>query len=166
MLTGRVISNQTDAEKKEARRKRLVNELAYYRDNPVPDYSLVPLDEDLSNWQATIRGPAGTPYENGLFHLDMTVPEKYPFKAPEVLFKTKIYHPNINSNGYICLDILSDTWTPALTLGKVLLSIASILDSPNTEDPFMPHIALAYKTDKAHYNKTAAEWTDKYARAS
>lgn len=69
-------------------------------------------------WQATIMGPPDSPYQGGVFFLTIHFPTDYPFKPPKVAFSTRIYHPNINSNGSICLDILRSQWSPALTISK------------------------------------------------
>uniref|UniRef100_A0A3Q2QR50 Ubiquitin-conjugating enzyme E2 2 n=1 Tax=Fundulus heteroclitus TaxID=8078 RepID=A0A3Q2QR50_FUNHE len=104
-----------------------------------------------------------SPYQGGVFFLTIHFPTDYPFKPPKVAFTTRIYHPNINSNGSICLDILRSQWSPALTISKVLLSICSLLCDPNPDDPLVPEIARIYKTDPVRYNKTAQDWTQKYA---
>lgn len=131
--------------------------------DPPTSCSAGPTGDDLFHWQATIMGPSDSPYANGVFFLSIQFPTDYPFKPPRVSFTTKIYHPNINSNGSICLDILKDQWSPALTISKVLLSICSLLTDPNPDDPLVPEIAHVYKTDTARYESTAREWTRKYA---
>ena len=117
----------------------------------------------MFSWVATIIGPDSTPFQGGIFNLVIDFPADYPFKPPKVQFKNRIYHPNINSNGSICLDILKEQWSPALTVSKVLLSISSMLTDPNPDDPLVPEIAQMFKSNKAQYEKTALEWTQKYA---
>jgi len=108
-------------------------------------------------------GPEDSPFSGGVFFLDIHFPADYPFKPPKIVFQTKVYHPNINKNGSICLDILKDQWSPALTLSRVLLSISSLLTDPNPDDPLVPEIAHQYKTNKALYEANAREWTQKFA---
>jgi len=84
-------------------------------------------------------------------------------KAPKIQFKTKIYHCNVNANGQICLDILKEQWSPALTISKVLLSISSLLTDCNPNDPLVPEIAQLYLKDRAKHDKTAREWVSKHA---
>jgi ubiquitin-conjugating enzyme E2 D/E len=119
--------------------------------------------DDLFTWQATIIGPTETPYEGGMFNLRIFFPPDYPFKPPKITFQTRIYHPNINSNGEICLDILKTQWSPALSLTKILLSICSLLADPNPNDPLMPEIAKIYKTNIEEFNRIAREHTINYA---
>lgn len=110
-----------------------------------------------------LQQQADSPYQGGVFFLKVTFPTDYPFKPPKVQFVTKIYHPNINSNGSICLDILTKEWSPALTISKVLLSISSLLTDANPDDPLVQDIAQQYKNNRKQFELTAAEWTRKYA---
>ncbi|KAB2083709.1 hypothetical protein ES319_A05G287000v1 [Gossypium barbadense] len=143
--------------------KRITKELKDLQKDPPVSCSAGPVGDDMFHWQATITGPADSPYAGGVFLVSIHFPPDYPFKPPKVSFKTKVYHPNINSNGSICLDILKEQWSPALTIPKVLLSICSLLADPNPDDPLEPEIAHTYKTDRAKYESTAQAWTQKYA---
>jgi ubiquitin-conjugating enzyme E2 D/E len=144
--------------------ENIQKELIDFNKDPPANCSAGPVnDSDMFHWQATIMGPGDSPYQGGVFFLNIHFPTDYPFKPPKCTFTTRIYHPNINSNGSICLDILKDQWSPALTIGKVLLSISSLLTDPNPDDPLVPEIANIYKTDRMRYEATAKEWTKKYA---
>lgn len=120
-------------------------------------------DNDYTKWKATIIGISGTPYEGGIFNLEIEITDKYPFKPPKVKFLTKLFHPNINSSGDICLDILKHNWSPALTLDKVLLSIQTLLQCPNPDDPLDANAAALYKNDRPKYDRTVREYVLKYA---
>lgn len=139
--------------------KRIQKELENFNNDPPTNCSAGPEGDDVYHWTATIMGPVATPYENGLFFLNITFPSNYPFKPPKVSFVTKIYHPNINKQGGICLDILKENWSPALTISKVLISICSLLDDPNPDDPLEPAIARQFINDFEAYKITAADWT-------
>ncbi|GMH06563.1 hypothetical protein Nepgr_008403 [Nepenthes gracilis] len=143
--------------------KRIIKELQDLHRDPPSSCSAGPVSENLYQWQATIIGPNESPYAGGVFLLSIYFPTDYPFKPPKVAFRTKVFHPNINNNGNICLDILKEQWSPALTVSKVLLSICSLLTDPNPEDPLVPEIAHMYKTDKSMYESVARSWTLKYA---
>uniref|UniRef100_A0A7S3LQF5 UBC core domain-containing protein n=1 Tax=Aplanochytrium stocchinoi TaxID=215587 RepID=A0A7S3LQF5_9STRA len=145
-------------------RKRISKELAEISLDPPANCSAGPKDDNLYQWVSTIMGPEGSPYAGGLFFLDIVFPKEYPFKPPKVTFKTRIYHCNINSNGAICLDILKDNWSPALTIQKVLLSICSLLTDANPDDPLVAQIAHEYKNSRENHDKTAKEWTARYAK--
>ena len=144
--------------------RRIKKEVDEMIKDPPSNCSAGPIDDNLFSWQATIIGPDKSPYQGGVFDLKIDFPADYPFKHPRVVFQTKIYHCNINTNGGICLDILKDKWSPALTISKVLLSICSMMDDPNPSDPLMPEIAELLKRNKPLHDETARQWTAKYAR--
>jgi ubiquitin-conjugating enzyme E2 D/E len=143
--------------------RRILKEITELRNDAPENCSAGPREDDVYTWDAMILGPTDTPYAGGVFNLEIHFPSDYPFKPPKVVFITKIYHPNISSQGNICLDILKNQWSPALTIGKVLLSICSLLADPNPSDPLMPDIADIYMKNKSAYEANAREWTRRYA---
>lgn len=122
------------------------------------------LGDDLSHLKGTFQGPTETPYEGGSFTVDIQIPNDYPFRPPKMKFDTKIYHPNISSQtGAICLDILKEQWSPVLTIKSALVSLQSMLNDPQPNDPQDAEVAGHYLKDRESFNKTARYWTQQYA---
>merc|ERR1712029_1222513 len=113
-----------------------------------------------------VTGPAESPFEGGNFKLELFLPEEYPMSAPKVRLLTKIYHPNIDKLGRICLDILKEKWSPALQIRTVLLSIQALLSAPNPDDPLANDVADHWKRNEPEALQNAKEWTRKYAMGS
>ncbi|KAI8818069.1 ubiquitin-conjugating enzyme E2 E2 [Fimicolochytrium jonesii] len=139
--------------------KRIQKELAEISLDPPCNCSAGPKGDSLYDWVSTILRPSGSPYAGGVFFLDIHFPQDYPFKPPKVTYRTRIYHCNINSQGAICLDILKDNWSPALTISKVLLSVCSLLTDANPHDPLVGNIAQQYLNDREEHDRIAREWT-------
>ena len=145
-------------------RNRILRELNAFNKDPPENIVAGPVNNyDLYHWESWIMGPLYTPFQGGFFLLDIRFPTDYPFKPPKCTFRTRIYHPNINSNGTICLNILQQDWDPRLTIDKVLLSICSFLDDPDFENPLVPEINNVYIHDRKRYEDTVREWVKKYA---
>lgn len=123
----------------------------------------LPSGGNVFEWDAKLMPPEGSVYYNGIFDIRISFAHDYPFKPPKIYFKTKIYHPNINASGAVCLDILNEKWSPALTIEKVLISLLSWLDDPNPKDPLVPEIARTYMNDRAKYIEKCKEYIKKYA---
>merc|ERR1712127_542577 len=138
--------------------KRIQKELGDITSAPPSGCTAGAVGEGIFTWKATVRGPAGTPYEGGVFSLSIVFPEEYPFKPPKVQFATKIYHCNVNGNGEVCLDILKEQWRPALNVSKVLTAITTLISDPKPNDPLLPEIAEVLLQNKARHDATAREW--------
>ena len=102
---------------------RILKETQRLQQEPVVGIYASPNEKNCRHFYVQIAGPSETVYEGGLFNCELFLPEEYPMVPPKVLFRTKIYHPNMDKLGRICLDILKDKWSPALQIRAVLLSI-------------------------------------------
>ncbi|EAT85297.1 hypothetical protein HBI56_072530 [Parastagonospora nodorum] len=145
--------------------KRIIKESERLVKEPVQGISATPHDDNLRYFDVTIDGPSQSPYEGGVFKLELFLPDDYPMTPPKVRFLTKIYHPNIDRLGRICLDVLKSNWSPALQIRTVLLSIQALLGVPNPDDPLANDVAQAWKENQAQAIATAQEWTQQYAKA-
>lgn len=101
----------------------------------------------------SVRRPDDSPWEGGTFNLRMHFSEEYPNKAPEIVFVSSLFHPNVYKDGRICLDILQSKWSPVNTVQAVLVSIQSLLSDPNTGSPANAEAARLYDADRAEYNR-------------
>jgi len=107
------------------------------------------INDDILNLNVCFLGPKESPYEEIINNISIIIPSEYPNKAPTMTFSNKIYHPNIGSNGVICLDILKDKWTPVYTIRTIIMSIISLLSDPNPDSPLNGQAAQLYKESLA-----------------
>ncbi|XP_058893852.1 ubiquitin-conjugating enzyme E2 C isoform X1 [Kogia breviceps] len=111
--------------------------------------SAFPESDNLFKWVGTIHGAAGTVYEDLRYKLSLEFPSGYPYNAPTVKFLTPCYHPNVDTQGNICLDILKDKWSALYDVRTILLSIQSLLGEPNIDSPLNTHAAELWKNPTA-----------------
>ncbi|KIJ98078.1 hypothetical protein K443DRAFT_221603 [Laccaria amethystina LaAM-08-1] len=148
----------------DARLRRVNKEIADCKNDKTSNIRIELIDESPFHLKGSFPGPDGTPYEGGHFEVDIVIPESYPFQPVKMKFITKVYHPNISSaSGAICLDILKDAWSPVLTLKSTLISLQSLLCSPEPNDPQDAEVAKHYSTSKSSFEDTAIYWTQIYA---
>ncbi|KAJ7051150.1 ubiquitin-conjugating enzyme [Mycena amicta] len=131
--------------------KRIIKETERLVADPAPGITAVPHEDNLRY------------FRQGIFRLELFLPEEYPMAPPKVRFLTKIYHPNIDKLGRICLDILKDKWSPALQIRTVLLSVQALLSAPNPDDPLATDVAKHYKENEKDAQRVSREWTQLYA---
>ncbi|KAL4400140.1 Ubiquitin-conjugating enzyme E2 1 [Malassezia pachydermatis] len=147
-----------------ARLKRIMREISACEKDPDDEITVKMVDESPFHLIGTFPGPENSPFEKGLFKVDIVVPEGYPFHPLQMRFLTRVYHPNVSSqSGAICLDILKDQWSPVYTLKTTLMSLRSLLCSPEPNDPQDAEVAKHYTSNLDSYNKTAEYWTKVYA---
>lgn len=133
-----------------------------------PGVSAWPRDDSRFDMiDAEITGAAGTPYDKGVFRLELNIPPEYPLKPPRVRFVTPIYHPNIDAQGRICLDTLTmppkGAWKPSLNIATVLTTIQALMSSPNADDGLMAEITEEYRRNPVLFRQKAKSHTLKHA---
>uniref|UniRef100_A0A8C2RVT7 Ubiquitin-conjugating enzyme E2 T n=1 Tax=Capra hircus TaxID=9925 RepID=A0A8C2RVT7_CAPHI len=132
------------------RTSRLKRELSLLAAEPPPGITCWQDGDRMEDLRAQILGGANTPYEKGVFKLEVHIPERYPFEPPQIRFLTPIYHPNIDAAGRICLDVLKlppkGAWRPSLNIATLLTSVQQLMAEPNPDDPLMADIVSAQPT--------------------
>lgn len=146
------------------RSERLLDDIRSLDVDATEGIDAVPLDHQLSHWQASIKGPMGSPYEGGKFFLYIVIPSNYPMLPPTVRFLTKIFHPNVSRHGDVGIDIIQHNWLLSLTISKILLSVQSLLTDPFTEICMEPELGKMYENDRPKFEALARRWTCKYAK--
>ncbi|KAK0061866.1 ubiquitin-conjugating enzyme E2 C-like [Biomphalaria glabrata] len=136
--------------------KRLQKELRTLMISGSPGISAFPEGDNMFKWVGTIEGAKGTVYEGLSYKLSLTFPSQYPIEAVKVRFETPCYHPNVDTHGNICLDILKEKWSALYDVRTVLLSIQSLLGEPNIDSPLNTNAADLWK-DQVLYKKVLLE---------
>ncbi|ENN70278.1 ubiquitin-conjugating enzyme E2 T [Dendroctonus ponderosae] len=148
---------------------RLGRELAKLATSDSKDICVFPKDDKLDVLEAQIVGPEKSPYQGGIFKLEVIVPDAYPIMPPSIKFLTKVYHPNIDDSGRICLDLIKmppkGNWRPTIGIEALLIAVRMLLESPNPEDPLMADIAEEYQRNNSSFLRKAKDYTKKYACA-
>jgi ubiquitin-protein ligase len=147
--------------------KRLTKEWQHLHKSPIEycEFTLPNGDEDIYHWRAMISGPVSTPYAGGTFVLDIVFPTTYPFKAPDIKFTTRIYHPNVKSEtGEICNDMINGSWSPTLNVRHCIKTLYNMMLSPDSDHPLEVEIAQQMLEKPKEFEKTAVKWTKEYAK--
>ncbi|XP_043270005.1 ubiquitin-conjugating enzyme E2 T-like isoform X2 [Venturia canescens] len=147
---------------------RIKREMAKLVSNPPEGISCHPKSDKTNLIMVYIVGPHKSPYEGGIFELELEVDNSYPFEPPRLKFSTPIYHPNIDTSGRICMDLLKmppkGGWKPTITLENLLVAAQWLLGNPNPDDPLMPDIATEYKINRMEFDRKARKYTQAHAK--
>lgn len=142
--------------------RRLQKELAELKkaDQLLRVFRNIEVDEaNMLLWQGLIL-PENAPYNKGAFKIKIEFPVEYPFKPPRVTFLTRIYHPNVDEKGQVCLPIISaENWKPATKTDQVIQALIALINDPEPEHPLRAELAQEFNTDRKKFNKNAEEFT-------
>lgn len=143
--------------------KQLAKELKNLDETPPEGIRVVLNDDDFSIIYADIEGPAGTPYENGIFRMKLLLSHDFPQSPPKGYFITRIFHPNISASGEICVNTLKKDWSPSLGLRHVLLVVRCLLIEPFPESALNEQAGKMLLEDYEEYARLARLYTGIHA---
>mmetsp|Transcript_477 Transcript_477/g.1940 ORF Transcript_477/g.1940 Transcript_477/m.1940 type:complete len:166 (+) Transcript_477:171-668(+) len=139
--------------------------------NPIEGFSAGLIDDsNVFEWEIMIMGPPDTMYEGGFFRAKMVFPKDYPNNPPSVQFVSEMWHPNVYDDGKVCISILhspgddplgyeqaNERWSPVQTVETIMLSIISMLSSPNDESPANIDAAKQFREDLPGFRKKVSQ---------
>lgn len=128
----------------------------------VPIHSCKYVSSKKNNWEVIFLGTEGTPYESGLFKVQLLFKDVFPKHGPEAKFVTKMFHPNIASDGHVCMDLLN-SWNEKTTMENIFYGIIDLLDNPVPEGGYENEARKALEKNYDNYMDTVEEYTEKYA---
>merc|ERR1712242_428034 len=143
--------------------RRLQKELQDIRTAGLKSFRDIVVDEsNILQWQGLLV-PDAPPFNKGAFRIEIVFPAEYPFKPPKINFKTKIYHPNVDEKGQICLPIISvENWKPATKTDQVIQALVALINEPEPDHPLRGDLAEEYRKDKKKFMKNAEDYTKKH----
>lgn len=143
--------------------RRLQKELQDLRNAGLKAFRDIQVDDaNILLWQGLLV-PDSAPFNKGAFKIEIQFPAEYPFKPPKLVFKTKIYHPNVDEKGQICLPIVSvENWKPATKTEQVIQALVNLVNEPEPDHPLRGDLAEEYTRDKKKFFKNAEEFTKKH----
>ena len=112
--------------------------------------------DDLMNFKIKVSPDDGI-YKGGGFTFDFKVPKTYPHDAPKVLCETTVFHPNIDMEGHVCLNILREDWKPVLTISSVIMGLQFLMLEPNADDPLNKEAAQMMSDNRRKFDQTVRQ---------
>lgn len=144
--------------------RQVMRELQDLTTSPPEGIKVATNEEDITEVRASIEGPVGTPYAEGLFRMKLVLGKDYPQAPPKGFFLTKIFHPNVSSTGEICVNVLKKDWKPDLGVKHVLVTVKCLLIYPNPESALNEDAGKLLLEDYAAFSSRAKMMTEIYAR--
>lgn len=144
--------------------RNVAKELNSLQNEPCGGIKVFINDGDLTDIQACLEGPVGTPYENGVFKMKLVLPKEFPQSPPQGYFLTKIFHPNVSKNGEICVNTLKRDWKTDLGLRHILITIRCLLIHPNPESALNEEAGKLLLEDYEQFKQQAQMFTEIYAQ--
>jgi len=146
-----------------AANRRLQKELSDIQNGNHKSFRNINVDErNMLQWQGLLV-PDKEPYNKAAFKIQIEFPAEYPFKPPKLTFLTKIYHPNIDEKGQVCLPIIApENWKPATKTEQVVESLIALINDPEPEHPLRADVAEEFTKERKKFMKNAADHASKF----